>query len=185
MAITLNGTTNTISGLAVGGLPDGIVDEDMLAATAVSPLKRKGAGTVLQVVEASANTSTYSTSTSYVETVITGAITPLKSDSVILVDVSVPIWPPQNSYMHIQLRSSGGNTNNDIGTWGNNYMNEGYGCFNVWLPYRHTSHSTTSAITYKVFCRKQSGSGSNWYCPNNNTGNSTVSWAIRMTEVLA
>tara|TARA_Y100000593_G_scaffold21315_1_gene42768 strand:+ start:68 stop:721 length:654 start_codon:yes stop_codon:yes gene_type:complete len=35
MAITLNGTTNTISGLAVGGLPDGIVDTDMLAANAV------------------------------------------------------------------------------------------------------------------------------------------------------
>ena len=31
MAITLNGTTNTISGLAVGGLPDGVVDEDTLA----------------------------------------------------------------------------------------------------------------------------------------------------------
>ena len=31
MAITINGNTNTISGLAVGGLPDGIVDADMLA----------------------------------------------------------------------------------------------------------------------------------------------------------
>ena len=35
MALTLNGTANTISGLAVGGLPDGIVDTDMLAANAV------------------------------------------------------------------------------------------------------------------------------------------------------
>ena len=33
MALTLNGSTNTIAGLAVGGLPDGIVDTDMLAAT--------------------------------------------------------------------------------------------------------------------------------------------------------
>ena len=184
MAIAINGN-GTVTGISVGGLPDGIVDEDMLAATAVSPLKRKGAGTVLQTVQASGNTATYSTSETYTETVITGAITPLKSDSVILVDVSAPMWPPQNSYMHIQLRSSGGNTNNDIGTWGDTYTNEGYGSFNVWLPYKHTSHNTTSAITYKIFCRKQNSNGSTWYCPNNNTGNSTVSWTIRMTEVLA
>tara|TARA_R100000742_G_C4225950_1_gene48581 strand:+ start:43 stop:642 length:600 start_codon:yes stop_codon:yes gene_type:complete len=31
MTLTLNGNTNTISGLAVGGLPDGIVDNDTLA----------------------------------------------------------------------------------------------------------------------------------------------------------
>ena len=32
MALTLNGSTNTIGGLAVGGLPDGSVDADTLAA---------------------------------------------------------------------------------------------------------------------------------------------------------
>ena len=32
MALTLNGSTNTIAGLAVGGLPDGSVDADTLAA---------------------------------------------------------------------------------------------------------------------------------------------------------
>ena len=34
MALTLNGSTNTIGGLAVGGLPDGTVDADTLAAGA-------------------------------------------------------------------------------------------------------------------------------------------------------
>ena len=33
MALTLNGTTNTIAGVAVGGLPDGIVDTDTLASS--------------------------------------------------------------------------------------------------------------------------------------------------------
>ena len=32
MALTFNGSTITIAGVAVGGLPDGIVDDDMLAA---------------------------------------------------------------------------------------------------------------------------------------------------------
>ena len=44
MALTLNGTANTISGLAVGGLPDGIVDTDMLAANAVTAAKAAGRG---------------------------------------------------------------------------------------------------------------------------------------------
>ena len=39
MPISLNGSTNVITGVAVGGLPDGIVDTDMLAANAVSEAK--------------------------------------------------------------------------------------------------------------------------------------------------
>ena len=39
MALTLNGSANTIGGLAVGGLPDGIVDTDMLATDAVTAVK--------------------------------------------------------------------------------------------------------------------------------------------------
>ena len=39
MAITINGSANTIAGLAVGGLPDGTVDGDTLAANAVTSAK--------------------------------------------------------------------------------------------------------------------------------------------------
>ena len=42
MAITINGSTNTLTGVAVGGLPDGIVDTDMLAANAVTVAKAIG-----------------------------------------------------------------------------------------------------------------------------------------------
>ena len=42
MAITINGSTNTLTGVAVGGLPDGIVDTDMLAANAVTVAKATG-----------------------------------------------------------------------------------------------------------------------------------------------
>ncbi len=44
MAISINGSTNVISGVAVGGLPDGIVDTDMLAADAVTAAKTTVAG---------------------------------------------------------------------------------------------------------------------------------------------
>ena len=39
MAITINGSANTIAGVAVGGLPNGIVDNDTLAANAVTSAK--------------------------------------------------------------------------------------------------------------------------------------------------
>ena len=39
MAITINGGTNAITGLAAGGLPDGSVDADTLAANAVTDTK--------------------------------------------------------------------------------------------------------------------------------------------------
>lgn len=51
MAISIDGSNNTISGLAVGGLPNGIVDTDMLAAGAATQAKRTYAvGEIVQVV---------------------------------------------------------------------------------------------------------------------------------------
>ena len=47
MPISINGS-GTITGVSVGGLPDGIVDTDMIAAGAVTAPK-KGAGSILQV----------------------------------------------------------------------------------------------------------------------------------------
>ena len=41
MAITINGT-GTLTGVSVGGLPDGIVDTDMIAASAVTAAKASG-----------------------------------------------------------------------------------------------------------------------------------------------
>ena len=39
MAITINGSTNTLTGVAVGGLPDGIVDNDMIANSTIAEAK--------------------------------------------------------------------------------------------------------------------------------------------------
>ena len=39
MAIAINGSSNTITGIAVGGLPDGIVDNDMIANSTIAEAK--------------------------------------------------------------------------------------------------------------------------------------------------
>ena len=57
MPVSINGNTGVITGVSVGGLPDGIVDTDMLAANAVSSAKlASGAGgKILQVKQGGRN----------------------------------------------------------------------------------------------------------------------------------
>ena len=58
MAITIDGSANTVAGLAVGGLPDGVVDQDMLAANAVNASKI--ANTTITAAQIAADTITAS-----------------------------------------------------------------------------------------------------------------------------
>ena len=142
-------------------------------------------GTIVQKKIFHAATNTYSTSQSYVETVVTGSITPESSSSKIIITVCVPVWPAAGSYLHVQLRSSGGNTNNDIGTWGDAYATNGSGgaSYNSMYQWYHTTHNTTSAITYKIFCKKQDSNGNNWYFPNNNSNSAkNIGWLLTLEE---
>jgi len=140
------------------------------------------AGTIVQKVMFSAATSTYSASTSYTETVVTGSITPESSSSKIIITACVPTWPASD-YLHVQLRSSGGNTNNDIGTWGDVVSAQQAQSFNCIYQWLHSSHNTTSAITYKIFVQKESSSGGNWYFPNNNgDAQKTIGWFLTLEE---
>ena len=84
MAITINGS-GTIGGVSVGGLPDGIVDTDMLASNAVTSALLP-AGSVLQVVTTEKTDTFTTTSSSYVDvTGLSVSITPTSSSSKILV----------------------------------------------------------------------------------------------------
>tara|TARA_R100001463_G_C3497472_1_gene218688 strand:+ start:90 stop:680 length:591 start_codon:yes stop_codon:yes gene_type:complete len=88
MTVIINGS-GTITGISVGGLPDGIVDTDMLAANAVTAAKR-GAGAILQVKQ-TLKTDVFTT-TSYPYTDVTGlsvSITPTSSSNKILILIQV------------------------------------------------------------------------------------------------
>ena len=85
MAIAINGS-GTLTGVSVGGLPNGIVDTDMLAAKAVTAAKR-GSGGILQVVHLEYGTQVATTSSDFVDTGLTQAITPIQTGSKILVHV--------------------------------------------------------------------------------------------------
>ena len=92
MAITINGD-GTLTGISTGGLPDGIVDTDMLATDAVTAAKIGSlpAGSILQVVTTD-YTGLFSTSTANTWTNVSGldrSITLASSSSRVLVIVSL------------------------------------------------------------------------------------------------
>jgi hypothetical protein len=125
MPIAINGS-GTVTGISVGGLPDGIVDTDMLAAGAVTAPKR-GAGAILQVVQTFKNDSFSTSSTSYVD--ITG--------------FSVSITPSQASSNILLLNSCG------ISTTGGSsviYMNLLRGSTAIAQPSVSTGFSSTATI---------------------------------------
>ena len=96
MPIVLNGSTNVISGLAVGGLPDGIVDTDMLAANAVTAAKR-GTGAVLQVVtKKSTSAVSYTDASAQDYVVLTSDAITVSAGSTLLVFGNYHWWMQDN-----------------------------------------------------------------------------------------
>ena len=83
MPITIDGD-GTITGVSVGGLPDGIVDTDMIAAGAVTAAKR-GAGAILQIVQASTSTQVEVSTTTFTDIGLSASITPSSSSNKVLV----------------------------------------------------------------------------------------------------
>ena len=155
MAITINGN-GTITGISVGGLPDGVVDSDMLANTVTT-------GKILQVVSQNLTTQMSTSSTSYVDTGLTASITPSATTSKILVTlcIATAISGDHNGYLRLLRDSteinsgSGGDTNSLFGINGNSTAFR-------YSPFMSTSNfldtpSTTSATTYKVQVRSHSG----------------------------
>ena len=184
MAITINGN-GTLAGVSVGGLPDGIVDTDMLAANAVATAKiasgavtaaKRGAGAILQVVQTVKSDSWSSnTGSSFVD--VTGmavTITPTSSSSKILLIPSLNLasaeshrhgWQIKRGSTSIHFADSASNrrcVTSGQGNPPNTVMNYHY-C----TPFLD-SPNTTSATTYKL---QVIGEGSNTNMYVNRTQN--------------
>ena len=172
MPIAINGS-GTVTGISVGGLPDGIVDTDMIAADAVTAPKR-GAGAIIQVVQAvKTDVSSWSFETSnanFKETGLQATITPTKASNIILIWASGLYGgsvAAENTFWTFS-RSSDGNyfcigdtsssrTRVTTGSFINTISRpETFSCFAV-----DSNHNVTSANTYKLLSNgnNQSGTG--------------------------
>jgi len=168
MPIAINGS-GTVTGISVGGLPDGIVDTDMIAAGAVTAAKR-GAGAILQVVNVEKTDATSQVNQS-ARTDISGmsaTITPSATSSKILILSDLNIGMPNGGY-HVNLHLMRGSTDIAKGTGASGSGNAN--AVDVTASYREVaaglgnapvstsvldSPNTTSATTYKW----------QWHVPN-------------------
>ena len=92
MPVTINGD-GSITGLSVGGLPNGTVDADTLASNAVTTAKiadgaatgiKQGTGSVIQVVQGTFTGTNNTTGTGLVDTGVTKSITVTGSNKVLV-----------------------------------------------------------------------------------------------------
>ena len=116
MAIQINGD-GTITGISVGGLPDGIVDTDMIANSAVTPAKSTiSGGKIKQFVHTIPTTEVQSTTNSFSD--ITGfslAITPTSASNLLLCQIHISgcaLYDTSGSDHHAEfsLTDDGGST---------------------------------------------------------------------------
>mgnify|MGYP003131698840 CR=1 FL=1 len=112
MPIAINGS-GTVTGISVGGLPDGIVDTDMIAAAAVTAPKR-GAGAILQVLQSTKTDTASRHDTAYGDTGLSQAITTTGSNKV-LVRLFIQWGVEAGHAVSFRLaRTTGGTTTNTL-----------------------------------------------------------------------
>ena len=177
MAIVINGS-GTVTGISVGGLPDGIVDAGTLATNSVDSAELIDgsidtahigtdqitsailpAGSVLQVVTAASETATTTTGTAWTASAITASITPSATSSKVLVLADPYVATSATTATVSYTIFQDGTTNLGNGTYGLGSFYgvaaaEVQGSINV-----VSSPSTISAVEYKVYFNRRDGAG--------------------------
>tara|TARA_R100000234_G_C4987443_1_gene173989 strand:+ start:340 stop:918 length:579 start_codon:yes stop_codon:yes gene_type:complete len=182
MPVSINGNTGVITGLSVGGLPDGTVDADSLASNAVTAGKLASGvgGKILQVVTTSTSTQSSTQSTSFSDNGLSLAITPSATSSKVLVMVNVGVQSYANTYnagCALKILRDSTTIHTPFLT------NEVYGFYhassntaNMYARYPLTvldSPNTTSSITYKTQHAALSTSHTTLSQPGGSGGTST------------
>jgi len=174
MAIQINGD-GTITGINVGGLPNGIVDTDMLANNAVTDAKSSiTTGKVLQIQHASTTTAVeHKNSGSNIFTGLTDDITPSSTSNNVFVSavIQYDLYSASNGQdvgMGFKLTRTVGGTETTLYESDDPYDVYAYDNTSIvetrahkTIEFLDTGISTTSAATYKVYARSYNGANAN------------------------
>ena len=191
MPVTINGD-GSITGLVVGGLPDGSVDADTLASNAVTSAKLASgaitrsalpAGSVLQTVQVTTTSQTENAYTSQ-QTFLTASITPTDSNNKILVNVNCGGCGSRNTstFWRMRIKKDGSllrGVASYIGGYGRDSGAEEYpSCSFLDSP------GTTNAITYTLHGDRVSGSANCYFNHNDGSGtNSQCQSSMTLMEI--
>ena len=161
MALVLNGSNDTITGLQINStnIVDGsIVNADINASAAIAGSKISGSfGKILQVIQTQSSTTVTATTES---DLLTLSITPSSASNKVLVSFNVIVWvtPSGNAFANAKLyrgTSSGTQISYVSGGSGHNGYN-----YTLLSNQELDSPNTTSAQTYTVTIAKSSGNTS-------------------------
>ena len=191
MPVTINGS-GSITGLSVGGLPNGTVDADTLASNAVTSAKLASgaitrsslpAGSVLQTVQVTTTTQVENAFSSQ-QTFMTASITPTNSSNKILVNVNCGGCGSRNTstFWQMRIKRDGSllrGVGSYIGGYGDDSGNEDYpNCSFLDSP------GTTNAISYTLHGDRVSGSANCYFNHHNSTGtNSQAQSSMTLMEI--
>ena len=162
MPVSINGNTGVVTGLAVGGLPDGTVDADTLASNAVTAGKLASGvgGKILQVVSSTKTdiaSGTVTSTSDWTGHNLTVSITPSSSSNKILISGFISIGFDTSENIWYRLFKGGseltGSIGNQVGsnrrraTAGSYFKGDNWAISIVTINYLDTAGST-SALTY-------------------------------------
>ena len=167
MPVSINGNTGVITGLAVGGLPDGTVQLADLATTGTASsstflrgdgaFAEAGGGKVIQIQSANFSSQHAVNTTSFSASNITVNITPTSASSKIWVHASCNAWKNHsNTELLVTIYRDSTNLGNNYGFGQWQMANTGSGATFFAAAY-NDSPNTTSQITYTVYATAQSG----------------------------
>jgi len=159
MAITINGN-GTLTGISVGGLPDAIVDADMLAANAVTAAKM-ASGVAGKLITSGVGNTTFSgssNSSSFVDAT-TFNVTPSASNSKILILGGINHVQDSTTSWHIAVYRDSTEVY-ERSQWKFSSTNRNFGILEINLL---DSPSTTSQITYAIKVKKGGTSGADTF----------------------
>ena len=201
MPVTINGD-GSITGLAVGGLPDGSVDADTLASNAVTSAKLASsavtnaklasgaitrsslpAGSVLQTVQVTTTSQTENAFSSQ-QTFLTASITPTDNNNKILVNVNNGGCGSRDTstWWKLRVKRDGSlirGIASYIGGYGSGSGREDYPNFSFL-----DSPGTTNSITYTVVGDRSSGGANCYHNHSDSSGtNSQAQSSITLMEI--
>ena len=122
MPVSINGNTGVITGLAVGGLPDGTIDADSLASNAVTAGKLASGvgGKILQVVsvtkkDTASNATASATWWSYTDNSLKITLTPASASNKIYLIAFFNIFDATGQWLQFRFEQDGAQIDETVG----------------------------------------------------------------------
>ena len=200
MALSLNGLSNTIGGLAVGGVPDGTIDADALAANAVTTAKINDlnvtggklasgvGGKILGVASVTYDDQQrgWTQSTSWGDSGMEITYTPTASNSTAIISLNAMVYGGPSQYIFLCVRQEDG----VLGGGSDDYLPIAIGNVSNWESCSASWHITPTwtagtQTSFQIYMRRYTNSQGTVYLGWGSSTYGTYKDGLILQEVAA